>query len=91
MTDFAGRIAQTQSVTFSSVAGTISSVGSQTYRVLVLTTESAFIKIANGLAATSTDAYRSANEEAIFSITPGQTVSAVQVSAGGTLHVTELI
>jgi hypothetical protein len=87
-----GRLSTHQSVAYTGSAGTIASaVGAQTYKVRVLTTTDAFIKIDNSPTATSSDVYLPALQAEYFHITPGQKVSAIQVSAGGTLHVTEII
>lgn len=89
-----GRLGTHQSVAYTGTAGEISNViGTQTYKVRVVVTSAAYIKIhqdADANAAT-TDVYMPADSPEYFSCTPGQKVSAVQVSAGGTLHVTELV
>jgi hypothetical protein len=65
-------------------------VGSQTRQVRVVVTTAAYIKIGNSPTATTSDVYMPADSPEYFTCTPGQKVSAVQVSSGGTLHVTEL-
>jgi hypothetical protein len=86
-----GRLSTHQSVAFTGTAGTIANpVGAQTYKVRVLATADAFIKIDNAPTATGADVYLPALQAEYFHITPGQKVSAVQVAAGGTLHVTEI-
>lgn len=85
------RLGTHQSVAYTTSAGTITNaVGSETYAVRVVTTSAAYIKIDNSPTATSSDVYMPADTPQVFTITPGQKVSAIQVSAGGTLHVTEL-
>lgn len=85
-----GRLGTHQSVAYTGTAGTIANaVGTGTTRVRVVCTSAAFIKI--GGTATSSDVYMPQDKPENFFITPGQKVSAIQVSAGGTLHVTELV
>jgi hypothetical protein len=87
-----GRLSTHQSVAYTGTAGTIANaVGAQTTKVRVLTTTDAFIKIDNSPTATSSDVYLPALQAEYFHITPGQKVSAIQVSGGGTLHVTEIV
>lgn len=86
-----GRLSTHQSVAFTGTAGTISNaVGAQTYKVRVIVTSAAYIKIDGSPTATSSDVYLPADSAEYFSINPGQKVSAIQVSAGGSLHVTEV-
>lgn len=86
-----GRLSTHQSVAYTATAGTITNaVGSQTYSVRVVTTSAAYVKIGDAPTATTSDVYMPADRPENFTITPGQKVSAVQVSAGGNLHVTEI-
>jgi hypothetical protein len=86
-----GRLGTHQSVAYTGTAGTISNVvGSQTRQVRVVVTTAAYIKIGNSPTATTSDVYMPADSPEYFTCTPGQKVSAVQVSSGGTLHVTEI-
>lgn len=86
-----GRLGTHQKVAYTGTAGTISNaVASQTYKVRVVVTTAAYIKIDNSPTATSSDVYMAADSPEYFTITPGMKVSAIQVSSGGTLHVTEL-
>jgi hypothetical protein len=86
-----GRLDTHQSVAYTGTAGTITNVvASQTYKVRVLVTTDAYIKIGNSPTATTSDVYMAAFEPEYFTITPGQKVSAIQVTAGGSLHVTEI-
>jgi hypothetical protein len=80
-----------QSVSYSATAGTIANtVGTGTNAVRVIVTTAAYLKIGNNPTATTADIYMAANVPETFVITPGQKVSAVQVSSTGALHVTEL-
>lgn len=79
-----------QSVAYTGTAGTIANaVGANTRVVRVVCTSAAYIKIGAAPTAAATDVYVPANTPEYFGIQPGQKVSAIQVSAGGTLHVTE--
>lgn len=80
-----------QSVAYTGTAGTIANpVGSQTYAVRIIVTTASYIAFGGGPTATTSDIYMPAGLPEVFIINPGEKVSAVQVSAGGTLHVTEL-
>lgn len=85
------RLGTHQSVAFSATAGTITNaVDAQTTAVRVVCTSAAFIKIGKSAVATAADVYMPAGVAEVFRIGAGEKVSAIQVSAGGTLHVTEL-
>lgn len=86
-----GRLETHQSVAYTGTAGTISNaVGNGCFKVRVVVTSAAFVKIGNSPTATSSDVYMVADSPEYFTITPGMKVSAIQSSAGGTLHVTEI-
>ena len=87
-----GRLGTHQSVAFSGTAGTIANpFGSQTRRIRVVVTSAANILIGNSPTATAANgSYLPANLPEYFDVTPGQSVSAIQVSASGTLDCTEL-
>ena len=86
-----GRLGLTQNVAYSTTAGTITNaLGAQTYKVRVVTTTDAFITT-DGTTATAAGAYLPALAVEYFTVSPGQKVSAIQVSAGGTLYVTEIV
>lgn len=86
-----GRLGTTQSATFTTTAGTITNaVGAQTYRVRVAATTDAFIAIGKAPTATTSDAPVFAGVPEYFTIAPGEKVSALQISAGGTVYVTEI-
>lgn len=89
-----GRQSTVQNVAYTGTAGTITNVlGAQTFRVRLLTTSDAWVLIANGTTAatTSNGSYLPAKSAEYFTCSPGQKVSAVQDTAGGTLNVTEII
>src|SRR5690242_2397770 len=83
----------TQSVGFTGTAGTITNPVAQGTRVVrVYTTSDAFIRIsADGSAATTSDMPLPGGTAEYFQITGNiGKVSAVQISASGTLYVTEM-
>lgn len=81
-----------QSVAFTGTAGTISSVFGTNFNgvVRVVATTACYIKIGVSPTATSSDVYLPAGLPEYFKARPGEKVSAIQVSSGGTLHVTEM-
>jgi hypothetical protein len=86
-----GRLGTTQVAAYTGTAGVISNaVGAQTRFIRVVVTSAAHIAIGASPTATTSDPYMAANVPEVFVINPGEKVSAVQVSAGGNLHVTEL-
>jgi hypothetical protein len=86
-----GRIGATQNASYSASAGTVTNkVGSQTYKVRVLVTTDAFVTTDGSVPSATSGAYVPALSPEYFTVTPGQTVSALQVSAAGTLYVTEV-
>jgi hypothetical protein len=81
----------TQKVAYTGTAGTIpNGVGAQTYQVRIVCTTGAFVLIGDSPTATTSDMPTFADLPEYFSITPGQKVSAIQSSSGGTLYVAEL-
>jgi len=86
-----GRLSTHQSVAYTGTAGTITSaVATGIQKVRVVCTSAAYIVIGNSPTATSAGVYVPADTPEYFSITPGQKVSAIQVSVSGTCHVTEI-
>ena len=78
-----------QSVAYTGTAGTISNaLNSRGVRVVV--TSAGFVKIAPSPTATTTDIYMPANVPEYFACNVGDKVSAIQLSSGGTLYVTEM-
>jgi hypothetical protein len=85
------RLGSHQSVAYTGTAGTISTaITTGTNKVRVVVTTAAYIKIGSSPTATTSDVYMSADSAEYFTINPGEKVSAVQLSSGGTLHVTEV-
>lgn len=86
-----GRLLGTQNVAYTGTAGTTSTtIGLGVQKVRVVCTTDAFVKITVSPTATTSDAYVVGLTPEYFSCAPGEKVSAVQVSAGGTLYVTEI-
>ncbi len=86
-----GYLGTHQSVAYTGTAGTITNaVTDGVLKVRVIVTSAAYIKIGTSPTATTSDVYMPADSAEYFSCRPGEKVSAVQVSSGGTLHVTEI-
>ena len=88
---FVGRAGTHQSVAYTTVAGTIATaVATGTNRVRVVLTTTGFILISSATDAAVTDVYMVANIPEVFTINPGEKVSAIRSAVNGTLHVTEI-
>jgi hypothetical protein len=86
-----GRLGTHQSVAYTGTAGVITNaIGTGVYKVRVIVTSAAYIKIGSSPTATTADVYMPADAAEYFTCSPGEKVSAVQLSGGGTLHVTEI-
>jgi hypothetical protein len=86
-----GLLGTHQSVAYTVTAGTITTaITDGVNKVRVVCTSAAYVKIGNSPTATSSDVYMAADSPEYFTIKSGMKVSAIQVSAGGTLHVTEI-
>lgn len=86
-----GRLGTHQSKAYTGTAGTIDNVISDgVQKIRVICTSAAYIKIDKTPTATSADVYMAADAAEYFTVSAGQKVSAIQVSSGGTLHVTEV-
>lgn len=85
-----GRLGPGKNVAYTGTAGATSAIGAQTYKVRVLVTTDAFVTTDSSTPSATSGAYLPALSPEYFTTTPGQIVKAVQVSAGGTLYVTEM-
>lgn len=86
-----GLLGTHQSVAYTGTAGTITTaISDGVQKVRVVVTTAAYVKIGNSPTATSSDVYMPAEAAEYFTVKSGMKVSAIQVSAGGTLHVTEI-
>jgi hypothetical protein len=87
-----GRLGTHQSAAYTGTAGTITNaIGTGVQKVRVVVTSAAYIKIGSSPTATTADVYLPADSAEYFTCNPGEKVSAIQVSSGGTLHVTEIV
>lgn len=87
-----GRLSTHQSVAYTGTAGTIATaIVDGVSKVRVAVTTAAYIKVDKTPTATTSDVYMPADSPEYFTVSPGMKVSAIQVSAGGTLHVTEIV
>ena len=81
-----------QSVAYTGTAGVITNaIGANINVVRIVTTTDAFIAFGSAPTATTADVYIPQNTIEYFTINPGEKVSAVQLSSGGTLYVTEMV
>lgn len=85
-----GRWGAVQSAAYTGTAGTITNgISAGTYKVRIIVTTAAFVKVGDSPTATSGDTYVAAGIPEYVTCTPGQKVSAIQVASGGTIYVTE--
>jgi len=86
-----GRLGTNQNVAFTGTAGTTPNpISAGVYKVRVMVTSAAYVRVDNNPTAANTDPIMAANFPETFFVSPGQKVSALQVSAAGTLSVAEL-
>ena len=89
---YVGRLGTHQSAAYTGTAGVITNaIGTGCHRVRVVLTTTGFIAFGAAPTATTSDHYMVANIPEYFNVRPGEKVSAVQLSSGGTLHVTEIV
>jgi len=87
----AGRIGTHQNVAYTGTAGTVANVVTAgVQKVRVVATSACYIAIGVSPTATTAGIYLPADSPEYFTIAAGEKVSAIQLSAGGTLHVTEV-
>lgn len=81
----------TQVAAYTSVAAAVTTAfATQTRIIRVTPTTAAYIAIGASPTATTTGIYMSAGITDYFKVNPGEKISAVQDSAGGSLYVTEM-
>lgn len=86
-----GRLGVSQDVTYTgTAAATASPVSLGVTKIRLTSTTDARIRIGKSPTAVTTDPYLPGLSAEYFIISPGESVSAVQVSAGGILNVTEI-
>jgi hypothetical protein len=87
----AGRIGTHQSVAYTGTAGTVANtITAGVQKVRVCATSACYIAIGVSPTATTAGIYMPADTVEYFTVAAGEKVSAIQSSAGGTLHVTEV-
>jgi hypothetical protein len=86
-----GRLGAAQNVAYTGTAGATGVLSSETYKVRVLVTTDAFVTTDGTTPSATSGAYVPALSPEYLTVTPGQIVKAVQVSAAGTLYTTEIV
>jgi hypothetical protein len=86
-----GRIGPSGNAAYTGTAGSYGPVGVETWKARVVVTTDAFVTTDGSTPSSTSGAYVVALTPETFTVTAGQTVKAVQVSAGGTLYVTEFV
>jgi hypothetical protein len=76
---------------YTGTAGSYGPVSNETVKVRVLVTTDAFVTTDGSTPSNTSGAYVPSLEPEYFTVRPGQTIKAVQVSSGGTLYVTECV
>ena len=85
------RLGVHQKVAFTGTAGTTTAISSGVNVIRVCATSAGYIKLSTaGTAATVSDIFMPAGIVEYFIVDPGTRVSAIQDTAGGNIHVTEL-
>lgn len=86
------KLGTTQKVAYTGTAGTIASgVGATTELVRVWCSSDAHVAVGANPTATTSDMPVTGGLGEIFALAPGDKISAIQQSEGGTLYVTELV
>ena len=89
--NFVGRPGITQSVAYTGTAGSVASgISNGVNRVRVVCTTDAYVTFDGSPPSATSGVYVPAKTPEYFAVSPGQIASAVQLSAGGTLSVTEI-
>jgi hypothetical protein len=77
--------------TYTGTASTAITVGSGVYKVRLLSTTDCYVRTDSVTATSTNGVYLAALQAEYPTVTPGQTITAVQVSSNGTLQVTECL
>ena len=83
------RFGASQSVAYTGTAGQSSAISDQIRVVRILSSSDCFVLVGVNPTATSSDAILVAANTEYISVRPGEKISAIQSSAGGTLFITE--
>lgn len=94
----ADRVGTTQTIAYDSSTAITNAFGAATYKIRLVSNSACHFKIGDGAqTATTSDPYLPANWESVFTVTPGQRISAIKAATNGlvtatagTLWVTEL-
>jgi hypothetical protein len=86
-----GRIGASGNAAYTGTAGTYGPISAQTYKVRVIVTTDAFVTTDGSTPSNTSGAYCVALTPEYFTVSPGQSVKAVQVASAGTLYVTQCI
>ena len=81
-----GRPGKTQTIAFTATPANSAAFGSQTFRIRLVATSACTVTISGGASAM----YLAPNFPEVLLVTPGQSLSVVEVSANGNLFLTEL-
>lgn len=79
-----------QTVAYTGTSAASSAFAETTEAVTLIATTACFVVFGETPTATTAGHYLDAGERATFAVTGGHKVAAIQASAGGNLHVTEL-
>lgn len=80
-----GRPGKTQTIAYTSTPATSEPIGPQTYSVRLVATTAALVTIGD-----AAGMYLAPNFPEVFLTSPGQSLTVVQVSAAGSIYLTEL-
>jgi hypothetical protein len=80
-----GRPGKTQTIAYTATPATSQAIGPQTYRVRLVATTAALVNLGD-----AASMYLAPNFPEVFIVTPGQSLTVVEVSAAGNLCLTEL-
>ncbi len=86
-----GRIGTAQNVAYTGTAGATSAIGSQTYKVRVVVSTTAWVTTDGSTPSSTAGAYCPADSPEYFTVNPNSIIKAVQVTTGGTLYVAEIV
>ena len=76
---------------YTASASTAITVGSGIYKVRIQCTSDAYVRTDSVTATSSNGVYMTAGQAEYVTVNPGQTITAVQVSAGGSIQVVECL
>ena len=83
-------VVSNENVAFTGTAGTSAAFASGIHVIRIVATQACYYAIGSAPTATTSDTYLPANEVEYLIVNPGQKVSFVQVSSGGTASVSQM-